>query len=144
MNNYTHYTVEITTETGSNFNKETFKESANLLIEGGNTSIDNILSFMDECGQVVKALRKAMKKDCRITIHFNRFDYRQETDSIINVRSAQNTTTPKELLENEGMYLIDDHHFGNADFWLDINTDLLEAFKEFADNKSYWHSDIAL
>ena len=140
MRDYTHYGIEIAIASG---NKHTQYE-ASLFIEGCNTTIADILRFSDECKAIVKALHKALKSDCTIQIEFSRFDYKAETDNLHNIRTASGFCTPNQLLENEGVYLYDKHHYSEADYWLDSKADLLEAFRDFADNETYWHNDIYL
>ena len=152
MRDYTHYSIDVTITTKADIRHtlegdKTVKYSADLCIEAHNTSMADILCFSDKCKAIVKALRKAIKANndiTTITIRFGRFDYRESTDSLINVRSASGFCTPNQLLENEGVYLYDEHHFSEADYWLDSKADLLEALREFADNSTYFHNDIYL
>lgn len=140
MRNYTHYGIEIAIA-----NRNTHTEyKASLFVEGCNTTIADILRFSNECKTIVKALHKALKSDCTIHIEFSRFDYNSETDSLCNMRTASGFTSPKQLIDEEGVYLYDKHHFSEADYWLDSKADLLEAFRDFADNSTYFHNDIYL
>lgn len=140
MRSYTHYGIEIAIA-----NRNTHTEyKASLFVEGCNTTIADILRFSDECKAIVKALRKALKSDCTIHIEFSRFDYNSETDNLRNIRTASGFTSPKQLIDEEGVYLYDKHHFSEADYWLDSKADLLEAFRDFADNSTYFHNDIYL
>lgn len=140
MKDYTHYGIEIAIASGNTHTEY----RASLFIEGCNTTMADILRFSDECKAIVKAIRKALKSDCTIHVEFSRFDYNSETDNLHNIRTASGFTSPKQFIDEEGVYLYDKHHYSEADYWLDSKADLLEAFRDFADNSTYFHNDIYL
>lgn len=147
MKDYTHYSIDVTITTKADIHHilegdKIVKYSADLCIEAHNTSMADILRFSDECKAIVKALRKALKSDCTIHIEFGRFDYNSETDNLCNMRNARGFTLPQQLIDEEGVYLHDTYHHSEADYWLDSKADLLEAFREFADNSTYFYSDV--
>ena len=149
MKDYTHYSIDVTITTKADIRHtlegdKTVKYSADLCIEAHNTSMTDILCFSDKCKAIVKAIRKAQKSECTIQIEFSRFDYKAETDNLHNIRTASGFTSPKQLIDEEGVYLYDKHHYSEADYWLDSKADLLEAFRDFADNSTYFHNDIYL
>ena len=132
--NYKSYsvTVEIT-NIGRNC-KNTLELFARLTT-GKYFDLNDVLKFLDDLKKITKAMRKA-SADSSITIAFSR--YTHDETGMRERRTASNTITAAEMLDNGGVYLVDEYGNAEADYWLDVNSDLLEALREFSDADWYF------
>lgn len=132
---YKSFSVSVTiTNTGRN-RKNTLELFARLTT-GKYFELNDVLKFSDDLKKIVKALHKA-SSDSGITITFSRYTHNET--GITERRTATNTMTALELLDNGGMYLVDEYGNAEADFWLDINADLLESLQAFSDAEWYFY-----
>ena len=131
--------VHLKIEQGQLWNTTITHKEAGLYLRS-DSDFGQIMRFFDDLNGITKALRKAVKQNSFVTITFGR--YVSETteegySKLTEERCATGSKYAQEIAEEGGLYLYDEQHRTEADFWLDMNSTLAEQFKAFDDRYYY-------